>query len=66
MKKKKTKTKKNQSQNKTEKELVDYVAKTKGVIGYIATKTSQDPKIAKDESSQKDRIKIIKLESKKK
>ena len=33
---------------KTEKELLAFVSKTKGAIGYIGTKTAEDPKVNKD------------------
>ena len=51
---------------KTEKELVEFVAKTKGAIGYISPATAKDTKIMKDETTNKDKVKTITITKKKK
>lgn len=51
---------------KTEKELVDFVAKTKGAIGYISPATAKDAKIMQDEATRKDKVKTVTIAKKKK
>ncbi len=51
---------------KTEKELVDFVAKTKGAIGYISPATAKDAEIMQDEATKKDKVKTVTIVKKKK
>lgn len=44
---------------RTEKLVVDYVARTPGAIGYISLETSRDAKVMNDSKSKKPRVQLV-------